>query len=132
MVPAAATGLVLFGASYGMDVVMNRFGTSAWTTILSDMAIGLLGAAALFYYLTASYEKYIFESAKERMILIGEFNERIQEAMEEMAVSAMSDDRIARLRGLDDATVRIDDILSDFLTKSNSNGTARSLQLRVH
>lgn len=112
--PAAIFGIGLGPATYGMDFVMDRFGTSASKTILNDIAMGLLGALVVFFYLPASRERQTFESAKEQIRLIRKLNLRIREALVVISSSAMSEDRWARLQGLDEATDRIDVILSEF------------------
>lgn len=114
LLPAAISGTALSLVTYGLDFVMNRFGTSASKTILNDAAIGLLGALVVFFYLSADHEKRNFESAKERIRLIRKLNLRIREALVVISSSAMSEDRWARLQGIDEATDRIDLILSEF------------------
>ena len=113
--PAVITGIVLCLANYSMDFVMNWLGTSASKTFLNDVAIGILGGLAVFFYLSASYAQHNFESARERILLIRELNLRIRGAMELFAASAISDDPFARLQGIDEATDRIDHVLADFM-----------------
>ena len=112
---ALLTGLVLCSANYAIDLLLDRLGTTGSKTILNDVAIGILGTLAVFFFLSASQEKQRFDSAKQRMVLIAELNSRIREAFGVVAASALSDDRLARLRGIDEATDRIDNILSEFL-----------------
>ena len=112
---ALLTGLVLCSANYAIDLLLDRLGTTGSKTILNDVAIGILGALAVFFFLSASHEKQKFDSAKQRMVLIAELNSRIREAFGVVAASALSDDRLARLRGIDEATDRIDTILSEFV-----------------
>jgi hypothetical protein len=119
--PALLTGLLIGAANYVMDLILVRLGTSASASILSSAAIGILGGASVYFYLTASRAKYNYENAKERMALIGDLNERIRQAMVAFAASALSDDRAARLRGIDQATDHIDGILTDFLKPTNGN-----------
>jgi hypothetical protein len=128
--PAVITGIVLSLASYAMDFAIGRLGVSVSKTILSDLAIGVLGSLAVFFFLSASYEKQNFESAKERIILIRELNLRIREALEVVATSALSEERIARLQGIDEATDRIDELLSDLISRPKASRTtpARSIK----
>ena len=123
--PATITGVVMGLATYSMDFVLDRFGTSAPKTILNDVAIGLLGALVVFFYLSASREQQNFESAKERIRLIRKLNLRIREALIVISCSAMSEDRWARLQGIDEATDRIDMILSEFKEEEDSGGSGR-------
>jgi hypothetical protein len=115
-VPAMLTCLLLCGTNYAMDVGMERIGMSGSQTIVNDLVIGILGAIAVYYYLSASYENYHFRFAKERILMIGQLNLRIRESLVAVTGSALSDDPGARLRGIDEAMDRIDDILSDFRT----------------
>ncbi len=121
--PAVITGIVLCLASYAMDFTIGRLGVSVSKTILSGLAIGVLGSLAVFFFLSASYEKQNFESAKERIILIRQLNLRIREALEAVATSAMSEERIARLQGIDEATDRIDELLSDLISRPKTSRT---------
>lgn len=117
---AVITGVVLCIANYGMDALMDRLGTKGSETILNDVAIGILGSLAVYFYLSTSYAKYNFESAKKRILLIAELNLRVREALEAFATSAMSEDRAARLRGIDEATDRIESVLSEFHAEHES------------
>ena len=114
LAPAAITFVFLCGANYGMDIALDWFGIPASKTIVNDVVIGVLGAVAVFYYLSASRENHNFKSAKERGVLIGELNRRIRESLRVVSHSVMSEDRDARLHGIDEAIDRIDDILCDF------------------
>ncbi len=123
--PAVITGIGLCVANYGMDFVMDRLGTRASETILNDVAIGILGALAVFFYLSASHEKEQFEGAKERIMMIGELNVRIREALVVVASSAMAEDLQERLRGIDEATDRIDVLLSHFQVEHKTGAAVR-------
>jgi hypothetical protein len=131
LVPAGLTCMLLCGANYAMDIGMESIGMSGSKTIVNDLVIGILGAMAVFYYLSASYENHHFEFAKERILMIGQLNLRIRESLVAVTGSALSDDPGARLRGIDEAMDRIDDILSDFQTgiteplRAKSDGTGR-------
>lgn len=47
--PAVFTGVGLCLANYGTDFLMDRLGTSASKTILSDVTIGILSALAVLF-----------------------------------------------------------------------------------
>ncbi len=64
------TGLVLFVTSYTSDVILEWRGVSLTSTILNNLAIGILGGLALLFYLSASYEYYNYKRAKEQMALV--------------------------------------------------------------
>ena len=59
--------------------------------------------------------------------MIGEINVRIRHALEAVADSAMSEDRLARLRCMDEAVDDIEVILSDFSTHQTRGKIARSV-----
>src|SRR5215469_4580948 len=96
---------------------------SASKTILNDLAIGILGGAAVYCYLKARCRKCDFESVREHMNLIVSLNRGIRSALGAVAVSAMSEDRSARLKGIDEATEQIDTILCDLGTARRSEST---------
>jgi hypothetical protein len=125
--PAVITGLALCVANYGLDLLMDRLGISGSKTIVNDLAIGILASLAVFFFLSTSYERQNFENAKGRIILIGELNRDIRQALGVLASSALSEDRFARLSGIDEATDRIDDILSDFTSEPNTSSTRPSV-----
>jgi hypothetical protein len=119
VVPAVLTCLLLCLVNYAMDVLFDRYGMPVSKTIVNDVIIGSLGAGVVFYYLSASRENHNFRSAKERIVLIGQLNSRIRESLGGVTSSAMSEDREERLRGIDEAIDRIDDILTDFQKGAN-------------
>jgi hypothetical protein len=120
--PAAITCAILCAANYGLDVAFDWYGLPTSKTILNDLIIGILGAVAVYYYLSASQENHNFKSAKERIILIGEMNTRIRESLGMVTSSALSEDRMERLQGIDEAIDRIDEILCDFRVRTKVGG----------
>jgi hypothetical protein len=73
--PAVITGIGLCLANYGIDFLMDRLGTSK--TIVSDVAIGIVGAVAVYFLLWS----------RERQ------NWRIREALGVVATSALSEEQ---------------------------------------
>ena len=128
--PAVITGIGLCLASWGMDLLIDRLGTTASKTLGSDLVIGILGALAVYFFLSASRERDDFESAKERIILIRELNRRIREALGAVATSALSEERMARLQGIDEATDRIDDMLTDLVSHPKSKNAREPALVR--
>jgi hypothetical protein len=110
--PALLTGLVLFITSYTSDVILEWSGASKTSTILNNLAIGILGGMVLLFYLSASYEHRNYERAKDRMALVSEVNREVREVLMEISESAMLEDRGERLARLDEATERIDSMLT--------------------
>jgi hypothetical protein len=119
------TGLVLFITSYTGDVILEWRGISTTSTILNNLAIGILGGLTLLFYLSASYEYHNYKRAKEQMALIGEVNRQVREALLDITELTMVEDRSERLMLLDEATERIDNVLSQLVqttaTASESN-----------
>jgi len=112
---ALLTGFVLCAVNHGMDSLLDRLGLTAYKIILNDLFIAILAGLAVYYFLSASQARQNFAMVKQRMHLIADLNSRIREAFAYLAASALSEDRWARLRGIDEATDRIDGILSDFI-----------------
>jgi hypothetical protein len=106
------TGLVLFIASYTGDVILEWLGVPLTSTILNNLAIGILGGLTLLFYLSASYEYHNYKRAKEQMALITEVNRQVRETLVDITALAMLEDRTERLALLDEATDRIDHVLT--------------------
>lgn len=113
--PAIVFGLVLFVASDTMDLIFYRLGVPSGVVVLNNAAIGILGAMGLLFYLSASYESQNFARAKERMILIAELNHHIRSALVTIGSSALLEDRNERLRRVEEATARIESVLTDLV-----------------
>jgi hypothetical protein len=71
----------------------------------------------VYFLLSPSRERQDFESAQERITLIRELSRRIREALGVVAPSAFSEERMA---GIDEATDRIDDTLTDLIIHAKS------------
>jgi len=76
--PAVITAIGLCLANYGRDFLVDRLVTTASKTIVSDAAIGILGALAVYFLLSSSRERQDFESAKVRIILIRELDQVVR------------------------------------------------------
>ncbi len=120
------TGLVLFVTSYTSDVILEWRGVSLTSTILNNLAIGILGGLALLFYLSASYEYYNYKRAKEQMALVNEVNRQVREALLDITESAMVEDRAERLMRLDEATDRIDCVLTQLVPTAAASMSART------
>jgi hypothetical protein len=125
------TGLVLFVTSYTGDVILEWRGASTTSTILNNLAIAILGGLTLLFYLSASYEYHNYKRAKEQMALITEVNRQVRDALMEISESAMLEDRAERLMRLDEATDRIDTVLTRLVpTASTVNGRDKTSDIR--
>jgi hypothetical protein len=114
------TGLVLFITSYTGDVILEWRGVSTTSTILNHLAIGVLGGLTLLFYLSASYEYHNYKRAKEQMALISKVNRQVREALVDITDLAMVEDRAERLARLDEATERIDYVLTQLVPAAAS------------
>jgi hypothetical protein len=119
------TGLVLFIASYTGDVILEWRGISLSSTILNNLATGILGALTLLFYLSASYEYYNYKRAKEQMALVSEVNRQVRDALLDITESAMVEDRAQRLMRLDEATERIDQVLTRLVPTTAASVSAQ-------
>jgi hypothetical protein len=118
------TGLVLFIGSYTGDVILEWRGVTTTSTILDNLAIGILGGLTLLFYLSASYEYHNYKRAKDQMTLISEVNRQVRDALVDITALAMVEDRTERLMRLDEATERIDNVLTQLVPSSTSTTRA--------
>jgi hypothetical protein len=125
MKPALVAFLMLFFASYVMDLILDRLGVSGAATILNDLAIGILGVLLLLFYLSASYENHNMAQAKERMILVAELNHHIRNSLTVIGHAATLEDVGERLRRIDEAMERIDVVLTDLVPTVGSATSPR-------
>jgi len=90
-----------------------------------------LGGLTLLFYLSASYEYHNYKSAKEQMVLVGEVNRQVREALMDIMESAMVEDRAERLMRLDEATDRIDTVLTQLVpTTAAANVRQKTPEVR--
>lgn len=125
MKPALAVFIALFFASYVMDLILDRLGVSGASTILNDMAIGILGVLLLLFFLSASYENHNMSRARERMILVAELNYHIRTSLIVIGSAAMLEDKGERLRRIDEAMERVDVVLTDLVPTVGSATSPR-------
>jgi len=118
------TGLVLFIASYTGDVILQWRGVSTASTILENLTVGILGGLTLLFYLSASYEYHNFKRAKDQIALVGEVNRQVRDALVDITALAMVEDRTERLMRLDEATERIDRVLTQLVPSSSTTPSA--------
>ena len=118
------TGLVLFIGSYTGDVILEWRGVTTTSTILDNLAIGILGGLTLLFYLSASYEYHNYKRAKDQMTLISEVNRQVRDALVDITALAMVEDRTERLMRLDEATERIDNVLTQLVPSTASTTRA--------
>jgi hypothetical protein len=112
---AAATtiGLLLFFVSYAAELVLLRMGVQGARTIVDNVLIGSVGAAAA--YLWVRYEAERHARVREKMILLVELNHHIREALTMIGESNLVPDREKRLRLIDEAVERVDRVLVELV-----------------
>ena len=125
---AGVTALVLFAVSYAADALLYLLNIPAAATIANNIVIAILGAAIVLIFLRARHEREIMERARERAIIIAEMNHHIRNAMTPLVVGVSSDDLGERLRTLDQATDRVDHVLTELLPTAGSAAKPRFFQ----
>jgi signal transduction histidine kinase len=123
--PALITGFVLFAFSYALNLLFSWLGIPGAATILDDLAIGILGALLLVFYLSSVRTEQVYLRAKERMNLTAELNHHVRNALTVIRFSAELDDRNKRLEGVDEGIDRIDRVLSDLVPTVNGEQKPR-------
>jgi hypothetical protein len=114
-VASVAAGAILFAVSYVADAVLYAMNIPAAATISNNIVIALMGAALVLMFLRNRHQREAADRAKERAIIIAEMNHHIRNAMTPLILGVSSDDINERLRTLDQATDRVDHVLTDLL-----------------
>lgn len=122
---AAIAAVVLFAVSYLADAVLYVWGIPAALTISNNIAIALAGASVVLIFLYLRHENDIVLRAKERAIIIAEMNHHIRNAMTPLVMGISSEDIGERLRTLDQATDRVDHVLTELLPTVGSANKPR-------
>lgn len=110
---AITIGLVLFAVSYAAEVVLFWMGVPGARTIVDNVLIGFIGAAAA--YLWVRYEDERHARVREKMILLVELNHHIREALSMISESSLVHDEERRLRLVDEAVERVDRVLVELV-----------------
>ena len=122
---AAIAAVVLFAVSYAADAILYVLGIPAALTITNNIAIALAGAAVVLIFLYRRHENEIMLRARERAIIIAEMNHHIRNAMTPLVMGISSEDIGERLRTLDQATDRVDHVLTELLPTVGSASKPR-------
>lgn len=125
---AVMTG-ILFIVSYVVDVTLAALGVSPAATVLNDVAIALIAAAVLIFYLFASRSERIFLRARERMTLTAELNHHLRRVLTEMRSAAEVTDRDERLQMMDQAIEKADHVLIDLVPTVSAKRAPRLASL---
>ena len=125
VIAASVAAGVLFAVSYAADAILWVLNIPAAATITNNLAIAIIGAAVVLVFLRRRHQREIVARAKERAIIVAEMNHHIRNAMTPLVLGVSSDDLNERLRTLDQATDRVDYVLTDLLPTSGSAGKPR-------
>jgi len=120
IIAASVAGVVLFAASYAGDAILYMLKIPSALTIADNFAIAIVGVAVVLAFLYYRHEQEVMARAKERAIIIAEMNHHIRNAMTPLIVGLSSDDLDERMRTLDQATDRVDHVLTDLLPTAGS------------
>jgi hypothetical protein len=122
---AVVGGVVLFAVSYAADAVLYVLNVPAAATVMNNIVIAMVGAAVLLIFLRHRHQREVMARAKERAIIVAEMNHHIRNAMTPLVLGVSSEDINERLRTLDQATDRVDYVLTDLLPTSGSTAKPR-------
>lgn len=125
---AVMTG-ILFIISYIVDVTLAAAGMSPAATVLNDVAIALIAASVLIFYLFSSRTEQIFLRARERMNLTAELNHHLRHVLSDMHSAAEVEDREERLRLMDEAIERADHVLINLVPTVSADRPPRLASL---
>jgi len=125
---AGVTALVLFSVSYAADAILYFLHIPAAATISNNIVIAILGAAIVLILLRNRHDREVMERARERAIIVAEMNHHIRNAMTPLVLGVSSDDLNERLRTLDQATDRVDHVLTELLPTAGSATKPRYFQ----
>ena len=113
--PAVAAGFVLALATYGIDMLLQKFGTSGSATLLNELAIGILGALLVLFYLTSVSIEENYRRAQERIMLVAELNHHVRGPLALIQTSVDLENRVERIRLTVSAIEQIDRALTDLV-----------------
>lgn len=120
IIAAGVAGMVLFAVSYAADAILYMLKIPSALTVADNFAIALVGVAVVLVFLYHRHEQEVMARAKERAIIITEMNHHIRNAMTPLIVGLSSDDIDERMRTLDQATDRVDHVLTELLPTAGS------------
>jgi hypothetical protein len=114
IIATVVAGAVLFAVSYAADAVLFAMNIPAAATLANNIVIAIAGAAVVLLFL--------------RAIIIAEMNHHIRNAMTPLVLGVSSNDINERLRTLDQATDRVDHVLTELLPTAGSATKPRFFQ----
>jgi hypothetical protein len=121
----ALLAALLFLTSCALDQILYWRGISGAQTLSNDLAIAILGGAALWFILTLQAERQEFAHARERMKVTAELNHHIRRAMSVVASSVVIENEEDRLRLVDQAVEHIDQVLMNLVPTATEQDRLR-------
>lgn len=122
---AAVAAVALFAVSYAFDYILYFMKIPEVETLSNNLVNGILGGALMLLFLRNKHEREAMNRAKERAIIVAEMNHHIRNAMTPLVLGVSSDDLFERLRTLDQATDRVDHVLTELLPTAGSTSKPR-------
>jgi hypothetical protein len=119
------TAGIVFVVSYTADTSLLNLKISTAKTILNDVVIAVIATVIVVYYLSAIQSQQNFLRAKERMNLTMELNHHLRRAMVEFRNAAEIQDRLERLRMLDQVIDEVDHVLVDLVPTVSAESAPR-------
>lgn len=116
---------LLFCGHYALIQALSWRGINEGATLIDDLAIAVLGAAALGFFLTLQRERQEIAHARERMAVTVELNRNIRRAMSVVATSVVLPNEDDRLRLVDQAVEQIDHVLMDLVPTATDQDRLR-------
>ena len=121
----AVVSVLLFSGNWGLDKILSWRGISGAETLSNDIAIAVLGGAALWFFLALQAERQELAHARERMKVTAELNHHIRRAMSVVATSVVLQDEGDRLRLVDEAVEHIDQVLMNLVPTADEQDRLR-------
>jgi two-component sensor histidine kinase len=104
---------LLFTVHVGLVQALHSWRISESTTLLDDFVFAAFGGAALWFFLKLQAERQEFAHARERLLAAAQVNHRIRRALSVVVSSVVLQNEDDRLRLVDEAIERIDEVLLD-------------------
>lgn len=121
----AMMAAIVFVICYTVDVTLAGLGVSPASTVWNDLAIALIAATVLLFYLFSSRAEQIFLRARERMNLTAELNHHLRRVLMEMRDAAEVENKEERQRRMDQAIEEADHLLIDLVPTVSPHGAPR-------
>lgn len=116
-------GAFLFVLSYVLDYALFRMGIIAADTLVNNVIIAVLGAAAA--YLWVRFEAERQARAREKLIVAIELNHHVRNALPMITQCASLEDEQTKYRLIDAAVERIDRVLTELVPTAGNVSVPR-------